>query len=265
MKGSIRQRSKGSWEICIDINRDPATGKRLRHFESVKGTKKAAQQRLAELLVSIKQGSYVKQKRITLGEWLHDWLNSYGKTNCSPRTLDGYQTIVRRHLIPNLGMIPLAQLQPQHIQQYYGHTLSEARDGRGLSARTLLHVHRVLFQALNYAVKQGSLVRNPTQSVDPPRAGKPKMKTLTPEEVARLLKVTQDKPYYSIIYTAVKTGLRQAELLGLRWRDLDLDLASLSVTQVLYKRKRVCQFKEPKSEHSRRRLSLSPSLALFLR
>jgi len=59
--------------------------------------------------------------------------------------------------------------------------------------------------------------------------------------------------------------LRQAELLGLRWRDLGLDLASLSVTQVLYKRKGVCQFKEPKSEHSRRRLDLLPSLALFLR
>jgi integrase len=59
--------------------------------------------------------------------------------------------------------------------------------------------------------------------------------------------------------------LRQAELLGLPWRDLDLDLASLSVTQVLYKRKGVCQFKEPKTEHSQRRLNLSPSLALFLR
>ena len=91
------------------------------------------------------------------------------------------------------------------------------------------------------------------------------MKTLTPEEVARLLKVAQDTSYYFIIYTAVKTGLRQVELLRLRWRDLDLNLASLSVTQVLYKRKRVCQFKEPKSEHSRRRLNLSPSLALFLR
>ncbi|MCK4387790.1 MAG: site-specific integrase [Dehalococcoidia bacterium] len=101
--------------------------------------------------------------------------------------------------------------------------------------------------------------------MDPPRAKKLKMKTLTPHEVAQLLKVARDTGYYPIIYTAVNTGLRQAELLGLRWRDLDLDLASLSVTQVLYKRRGVCQFKEPKSAHSRRRLDLSPSLALFLR
>jgi len=60
-------------------------------------------------------------------------------------------------------------------------------------------------------------------------------------------------------------GPRQAELLGLRWRDLDLDLATLSVSQVLYKRRGICQFKEPKSEHSWRRLGLTPSLTLFLR
>jgi len=129
----------------------------------------------------------------------------------------------------------------------------------------VLHIHRVLFQALNYAVRQGLLVRNPAQLVDPPRPKKPKMKNLTPQEAGRLLCVAEDTPYYPIIYTAIKTGLRQAELLGLPWRDLDLDLASLSVTQALYKRKGVCQFKEPKSEHSRRQLDLAPSLALFLR
>ena len=91
------------------------------------------------------------------------------------------------------------------------------------------------------------------------------VRTLTPQEVARLLGVAKDTPYYPIVYTAVNKGLRQAELLGLRWLDLYLDLASLSVSQVPHKRRGICQFKEPKSEHSRRRLRLSPSLALFLR
>jgi len=267
MRGSIRQRSKGSWEITIDIGRDPATGKRLRHFESVKGRKTDAQKRLHELLHSLEQGNFAKPRRITLGEWLTDWLSGYVKTNCSPRTLDGYQSIVMRHLIPSLGMIPLSQLEPRHIQQYYASALSEGRaDGRGgLSSRSVLHIHRVLFQALNYAVRQGLLMRNIAEFVDPPRARKQKMKTLTPGEVSVLLDVAKDTPYYPVIYTAVKTGLRQAELLGLRWRDIDLDLASLSVTQVLYKRSGVCQFKEPKSAHSRRRVNLPPSLAIFLR
>ncbi|HLB11338.1 MAG TPA: site-specific integrase, partial [Dehalococcoidia bacterium] len=73
------------------------------------------------------------------------------------------------------------------------------------------------------------------------------MRTLTPAEVAVLLEAARDSYYYPVIYTAVSTGLRQAELLGLRWRDIDLDLLSLSVSQVLYKRRGVCRFNEPKT------------------
>ena len=182
-------------------------------------------------------------------------------------TFDSYQSIVSCHLVPNLGHTHLAQLQPQQIQQYYGYALTEGRVDRkgGLSPRTMLHIHRVLFEALKYAVRQGFLIRNIAELVDPPRAKKPKMRTLTTQEVGRLLNFAKGTAYYPIIYTAVNTGLRQAELLGLTWRNVDLDLASLSVTQVLYKRRGVCQMKELKSEHSRRRLDLSPSLALFLR
>jgi integrase len=139
-------------------------------------------------------------------------------------------------------------------------------DGKGgLSPRTVIHIHRVLHESLNYAVRQGFLIRNVAELVDPPKAKKPVMKTLTPEEVARLFNVARNTGYYPVIYTAVNTGLRQGELLGLMWHDLDLELATLSVCRVLYKRKGVCQFKEPKSEHSRRRLDLSPSLCRFLR
>jgi integrase len=74
------------------------------------------------------------------------------------------------------------------------------------------------------------------------------MKTLTPEEVAQLLNAARSTIYYPVIYTAVNTGLRQGELLGLMWHDLDLELSTLSVSRVLYKRKGICQFKEPKSE-----------------
>ena len=71
--------------------------------------------------------------------------------------------------------------------------------------------------------------------------------------------------YYPVIYTAVSTGLRQAELLGLRWRDIDLNMMSISVSQVLYKRGGICVFKEPKTDHSRRRVAMTPKLALYLR
>jgi integrase len=90
------------------------------------------------------------------------------------------------------------------------------------------------------------------------------MRTLTPGEVEALLDVGGDSYHYPVIYTALSTGLRQAELLGLRWRDVDLDMLSISVSQVLYKRRGVCQFKEPKTTHSRCRVAMTPKLALFL-
>jgi len=267
MKGHIRQRSKGSWTIWVDLARDPETGKRKQQTLTVHGAKRDAEAKLRELLTSLDKGVYIKPRRLTLGEYLHQWLEGYVKTNCTPRTLDSYQSIVARHLIPNLGGILLTQLRPQEIQQYYARALDRGRaDGKGgLSPVTVLHIHRVLVEALNYAVRQGFIIRNVGELVNPPRAKSSKMKALTPQEVARLLNVAKDTAYYPAIYTAVNTGLRQAELLGLTWRNLDLELASLFVTQTLYKRRGACQFKEPKSEHSRRRLDLSPSLALFLR
>ena len=91
------------------------------------------------------------------------------------------------------------------------------------------------------------------------------MRTLTPDEVGALLDVAQDSHHYPVYYTAVSSGLRQAELLGLRWRDLDLDLLSISVSQVLYRRQGAYQFKEPKTTRSRRLVAMTPKLALFLR
>jgi len=123
----------------------------------------------------------------------------------------------------------------------------------------------VLSQSLKYAVRQGYLGRNPAEMVDPPSPRKKVMRTLTPTEVEVLFENAQDNYYYPVIYTAVSTGLRQAELLGLRWRDIDLDMLSISVSQVLYKRRGICQFKEPKTSHSRRRVAMTPKLALFLR
>lgn len=258
MRGSIRRKSKGSWQIQIytGIRSD---GHYRRHFETVRGKKGDAQRRLTELLSSLDKGVYTPPGRLTVAEHLEDWLDGYVKTNCSQRTLDGYQSIIETHLVPALGHIPLKQLNPQMIQSYYGKACET------LSSRTVHHHHRVLSQSLKYAVRQGYLGRNPAEFVDPPSPCNKVMRTLTPDEVEILLAYVKDSHYYPVIYTAVSTGLRQAELLGLRWRDIDLDMCSILVNQVLYIRQGVCHFKEPKTSHSRRRVAMTPKLALFLR
>ncbi|MBI4332922.1 MAG: site-specific integrase [Chloroflexi bacterium] len=258
MRGHITPRGKNTWRLQIYTGTAP-DGKPSRHTETVHGGKKAAQQRMNELLVSLEKGVYTPPGRLTVAEHLKNWLEGYVKTNCTDRTFDGYQSIIDRHLIPALGHLQLKQLLPQAIQSYYGQAVSD------LSPRTVHHQHRVLSQSLKYAVRQGYLGRNPAELVDPPTPRKKPMRTLTPGEVGVLLEAAADNYYYPAIYTAVSTGLRQAELLGLRWRDCDLDMLSLSVSRTLYKRRGVCRFKEPKTGHSGRCVAMTPKLALFLR
>ena len=260
MRGSIRQKGKGkdSWQLQIYVGQGP-DGKPRRHFETVRGRKGDAQRRLTELLSSLDKGVYTPPGRLTVADHLHQWLDGYVKTNCSIRTYDGYQSIAEHHLIPAMGHIQLKHLHPQVIQEYYSTACQT------LSARTVHHQHRVLSQSLKFAVRQGYLGRNPAELVDPPSPRKKTMRTLTPSEAEILLNVAAGSQYYPVIYTAVSTGLRQAELLGLRWRDVDLDMLSISVCQVLYKRRGVCEFKEPKTGRSSRRVAMTPKLAIFLR
>ena len=258
MRGNIRPRGKNKWQIQVYMGIGP-DGKYRRHFETINGCKGDAQRKLTEMKAAYDKGVYTPSGRITVAEHLYGWLEGYVKTNCTQRTLDGYQSIIDHHLIPAFGYIHLKQLQPHVIQAYCGKAVSK------LSPRTVHHHHRVLSQSLKYAVRQGYLGRNPCDMVDPPSPRKKAMRTLTPGEVEVLLKTASDSYYYPVIYTAVSTGLRQAELLGLRWRDVDLDLLSISVSQVLYKRRGICEFKEPKTTHSRRCVSMTPKLAIFLR
>ena len=259
MKGYIRRKGERSWQITLDTGTGP-DGKRRRYFETIHSTRKSdAQKRLNELLVTLEKGVYTPPGRLTVGEHLRNWLEGYVKTNCSLRTLDAVQSIAEHHLIPALGNTQLKQLHPQMIQAYYGKAVEK------LSARSVHYHHRILSQSLKYAVRQGYLGRNPCELVDPPSWKGKTMRTLAPGELEVLLENASSNQFYPVIYTAVSTGLRQAELLGLMWRSIDLDYLSISVNQVLYKRRGICQFNEPKTSHSRRRVSMTPKLACFLR
>jgi len=257
MRGSIRQLTTRSWQIQIYTGKGP-DGKPRRHFETVRGRKGDAQRRVTELLASLDKGVYTPPGKLTVADLLKQWLEGYVKTNCSQRTLDGYESIIDKHLVPALGYHQLSQLNQQHIQAYYGKAIEK------LSSRTVHHQHRVLSQSLKYAVRQGYLGRNPCELVDPPSPKGKAMRTLTQSEVLDLLITAEGSRYYPSIYTALSSGLRQAELLGLRWRDIDIGSHSISVARTLYKRRGVTQFIEPKTERSRRRVAMTPKLAAFL-
>jgi len=268
MRGHIRQRAKGSWTIFYDLPTDPVTGKRRQKTQTVKGTKRGAERFLRDVLSSIEHGAYVKPNKMTLGELMRRWLNEYVLTNTTDRTQESYQSIVERHLIPALGRVLLLELQAQHIQSYYADMLSVGRtDGKGgLSARSVVYHHRILSKALDYAVKMGLVVRNVANLVDPPRVARAAMHTLNPEEVTRFLDAARETDYYVYFSTLLYTGLRRGELLALRWRNLDLDNATLTVVETAYKLGNgEYRIKEPKTPQSRRTVTLPPSLVELFR
>ncbi len=157
--GHLRQRNKGSWQICIYGGY--VDGKPVRHHETVKGTKKLAEQRMRELESGLDHGVPIPSGNLTVTEHLKNWLDGYARTK-SPRTFDGYESIIKNHLKPALGHIQLRQLQPQAIQTYYGKACEN------LSPRTVQKEHRLLSQSRRDAGRQGILGRNVCEMVTPP-------------------------------------------------------------------------------------------------
>jgi len=260
MRGHIVKRYKGSYSIVLNLGTDPATGKRKQQWISVKGTKKVAEKRLAEMLHQLDTGMFMKPGKITLADYLKQWLKDYCWANLAPRTAEGYESIVHCHLIPSLGQIPLTQLKPEHLQHVYSNKLAAE-----LSHRTVRYIHVTLHKALQDAVRLGIIVRNPADAVKPPKVQRQEIRTMSESDIHIFLEFAKSTPYYALFFLALFTGMRRSELLALRWSDVDLILCQLSVTRALHQLQDGSRiFRQPKTAKGRRLISLSPSTTSLL-
>ncbi|MFC1924641.1 tyrosine-type recombinase/integrase [Chloroflexota bacterium] len=267
MRGHITKRGKNSYSIKVSLGKD-TTGKYKYQWVTVRGTKKDAERRLAELLHQLDNGTYIKSGKTSLAEYLERWLNDYAWPNLAPRTAEGYECIVRCHLVPALGNIPLTQLKPEHLQRYYSEKLEGGRyDGKGaLSKTTVSHHHTCIHRALEMALKWGLINRNPADAITPPRPQHSEMHTLNEDDLHNFLEAAKKTSYYVLFYLALSTGMRRSELLALRWSDIDLMLCQIYVTRSMHHlHSGEIVFGAPKTARGRRMVSLSPSTAMLLR
>jgi Site-specific recombinase XerD len=268
MRGNITKRGERSWRVKFDVGRDPVTGRRLTRYVTVKGTKKDAQQELTRLLSRVDEGSYVDPTKMTVAEYLRHWLKSDIARRLAAKTAQRHGEICEHYIIPRIGALPLRKLTGLHIEameadlQKNGRKPKKAseRDGGAaggpLSMQTVKHVHRTLSQALKHAVSLGILSKNPAQTIKAPKVPQREIRILLKEEIPALLRAARGSWLYAPVVLGVTTGMRRGEILGLRWRDIDMKAGVLTVQQTVELVGNTIQFKSPKTARSRRTIDL---------
>ncbi len=256
--GSIAPAGANRWRIRFELGRDSASGSRRRRDITIEGSKRKAQRILSELLAQRDRGIDIAPERVTVAEYLERWLEDAARGRVSPRTCKRYAQLVRR-VSPTIGAYRLEALRPTHMSAAYTALLNE-----GLTAQTVLHHHRVLKQALQQAVRWQLIGLNPAEAVIPPRPQRREMRALDGEEVGRLLAASRDEDLRRLIFVAVATGLRLGELLGLKWRDVDLGTHAMSIQRTAQYIDGVDTFSSPKTQRSHRTVAFSSSTTAVL-
>lgn len=247
--GSVSQRKDGRWQARLLVGYDE-NGKPARRTFYGK-TREEAENKLLEAMHQHRRGLLLEPSRQTLGEYLTAWLEDCVKGSVAPKTYRCYEQVVRVHLVPGVGSVKLTKLTPQHVQRLY-----REKGESGLSPRMVQLIHAVLHRALNQAVKWSLVHRNVTDAVDKPRVTRHEMRFLSPEEADRFLDAAQDDRLYAMYVLAITCGLRQGELLGSRWDDVNFDKGTLKVQRQLQYLEGEPQLVDLKTARSRRSMML---------
>ncbi len=275
--GKAKKQGNGSGTVYPRKNKDgKTTGYRGLYFtadgrrRSVSGkTKTEARAALRRAMADSDRGLVFDADNLTLGEYLDRWLSDSVADTVKATTFERYEQITRLHLKPALGKVKLKAITPAHMRGLYREKLDgdPTNDVEPLSSRTVRYMHTTLHKALKQAVMDGLIPRNATEAVKPPQPSREEMHPLTPDEAKHFLKTAHDTGdrLEALYVLAVHTGLRQGELLGLKWDDVDLEGGSLQVRRTLAITKDGPVLTAPKTTGSRRSVKLTNAATTALR
>jgi len=268
-EGSLRKRSDGRWEGRYTVGRDEETGK-LRYKNVLARTQAECKAKLREAVRSVQQGSIPAETKtarestveavqpapkLTTGEWLQTWFELYSKPNLRETTQEQYTNFIEKHLVPEIGDIPLEKLTSLRLQKLYQDLRTNGRvvqnkEMSGLSPKTVRNIHMVLHSALEQAVKEGLIQKNPTDGCNPPKLERKEMNVIQPEQVGAYLQAAANHNVLPMFYLELTSGLRRGELLALLWTDLNLEKNSISVSKSVRGSKGELKVSAPKTRYS---------------
>lgn len=236
---------------------------RKQKWETVGPNKKEAERRLAETVSRIHNGAYSKPEEIIFRDFVDKWLEEYAKISVKLSTYHTYRAAVYTHLVPIFGDLPLLHITTEKIQRFVSHLLKKR------SPKTVNNLITQLKTMLKYARRWGYLRDNPALDIDHVRCEHKEMDFLNPDEIQLFLKAARE-PFKALFLTAIMTGMRRGELLGLQWGDIDWNSNAVFVRRSVYfaKRKEIpvesketrWKFMSPKSKRSVRAIVMSPIL-----
>ena len=251
-EGSLFQRSNRTWRAQISVN-----GRRIsKSFKS----KAEGLNWLRTTQTEIDRGLDYQAGRITLGEFLNQWLETIQPV-LRATTIHQYQIIAAKHIIPRIGKVKLKDLRLDGIEKYYAELIQD-----GVGIRTIRVVHNILHKSLEKAVRYGMIMRNPSHGADQPRYKTGEMQVLDENQAAEFLIVARDSPYRALYHLALTTGMRQGELFGLKWTDLQWHSGNLHIQrQVQNIPGKGSSFVEPKTRAGKRTIKLGEGTLQVLR
>jgi integrase len=245
-EGTIYRRKDGRW--CAMVTLEDG-GRKVLYARS----RQEISEKLKRAIGARQDGSLVRDERQTLSEYLEEWLRETAKPRIRPSTFTSYESIVRKHISPVLGRVPVRKLTPQEVQRWLN-----AKHQRGLNTRRM---HGILRAALNQGVKFGVVPRNVATMVTPPRTPSYEIEPFSPDQIKTLLEALQGHRLEALYSVAIAMGLRQGEALGLRWEDVNFKIGTLRVRYALQRIDGRFELVEPKTQKSRRILYL-PAVTL---
>ena len=263
MRGGIHKKGNNYYAVVYD-GIDPGTGKKRRRWVPA-GTRRAdAERLLADLIRRKYDGEPVPTERLTLAQYLTERWLPIQKSRLRTSTYDSYRRNIDLHVVPALGRRPLAKLTPEDLDLFYATLLTEGRkkpggSSRGLARKTVRNIHGMLSKALADAARKGLIVRNVATLADAPsskasRSGE--IKAWDATQLATFLDAVRSHRLHPAFHLAAHTGMRRGEVLGLRWKDLDLDTGRLSVRQALVEIAYEVEVSDVKTDTGRRTIDI---------
>lgn len=255
--GSIVKRSDGRWQGQYCNGRDPKTGKLRRHTIYGK-TQKEVAEKLRAITASIDRGTFQEPSKLTLKEYAEEYMTHYAST-LSHYTQASYRIALDKHILPTLGHLTLTKLSHREVQAFVS---SLGEGGKGLHPKTVRNVHGVLHSLLDAAVRDEILLRNVADHCNLPRVTQKQIRVIATEELSTFLEAIEGEPFRNIFFLDIFSGMRQAEILGLRWKDIDWGNNSIYIRGQLQQRQVKGDFSyylAPPKEGKERRIVLADS------